>query len=368
MTDPSPDTSGRRQQAAPRRFLKWLFSWRTARRALLGLACLATVWALFCTEENIRGKHAWDRYRRELEARGEQLDYKTFIPKPIPDELNFAATPLIKSWFVRSNNVNIGFVTWKKDNYGLVEDGVASGQSKGDSGDRHYLDLVAWSTAFDAIRGRTFTKNQKIEAGKLDRESRAKAAASILAGLQTNEAVFAELRAASPRPYSRYPVNCDVEDPFSILLPHLGSLRNVCRRLQLKACGELAAGHSDDAQADVMLTLRLVDSLKDEPFLISELVRVACLQLAVEPVWEGLAERRWSDVQLQELQTRLQTCDFVTDARRPFEAERAAGIVIADVIRKHGLGYFTSLFGAGSPSSSDTRVVNWLGALFPTSG
>src|SRR5579862_3340374 len=297
MRDPLPNAPGWWQQSTIRRFLKWLFSWRMARRALLGLACLVTMWALFCTGENIRGKHAWDRYRRELEAQGEQLDYQTFIPKPIPDELNFAATPLIKSWFVRSNNVSIGFENWKKDNYGLAEDGVASGQSKGDSGNRHYLDLVAWSTAFDAIRGGTFTKNQKTEAGKLDRESRAKAVPSILEALKTNEVMFAELRAVSQRPSSRYPVNWDVEDPFAILLPHLGSVRNVCRRLRLKACAELAAGHGDGALADVKLMLRLIDSLREEPFLISHLVRVACLQLVAEPVWEGLAEHRWSDAQ-----------------------------------------------------------------------
>ncbi len=41
----------------------WLhrpFKWRNVRRALIGLAVLVTVYALYCTEENIRGKHAWD--------------------------------------------------------------------------------------------------------------------------------------------------------------------------------------------------------------------------------------------------------------------------------------------------------------------
>jgi hypothetical protein len=350
------------------RFLKWLFSWRTARRSLLGLACLTTAWALFCTEENIRGKHAWDSYRRALEARGEQLDYKTFIPNPIPDDQNFAATPLIKSWFVRSNNVNIGFDDWRKDNYGLAEDSVANGQLKADLGSRHFLDLAAWGTAFDAIRGGTLPKGHKIEAGNLDRESRAKAAPSVLEGLRTNEAVFAELRAVSQRPFARYPVNWNVEDPFSILLPHLGSVRNVCRRLRLKACAELAAGHSDDALADVKLMLRLTDSLREEPFLISYLVRVACLQLATDPVWEGLADHRWSDAQLQELQVHLQHCDFVADVRYPFEVERAAAIATIDLIRKHGFGYLSKLTESVPPSPFDVHVANWLGALLPTSG
>jgi hypothetical protein len=348
------------------RFLKWLFSWRMARRALLGLACLVTAWALFCTEENIRGKHSWDRYRRGLEARGEQLDYKAFIPKPIPDEQNFAATPVITSWFARSNNVNVSFDNWKKDNYGLAEASVADGQNKEDSDNRRFLDLVAWGTAFDGIRSGTFAKGQKIETGSLDRESRAKAAPSVLAALETNEAVFAELRAVSQRPLARYPVNYDVEDPFSILLPHLGSIRNVCRRLRLKACAELAVGRSDDAFADVTLMLRLVDSLQKEPFVISHLVRVACLQLATEPVWEGLAEHRWTDEQLREFQRDFQPYNFVADVRSSFEAERAAAIVTIQLIRKRGLGFLLDLTaGPGSPAPFSKSVANCFGMIVP---
>ena len=69
-----------------RRLFSWLFSWRTIRRCLFAAACLATLLALFYAEENWRGRHAWNKYRRELEARGEQLDYRAFIPKPVPDE------------------------------------------------------------------------------------------------------------------------------------------------------------------------------------------------------------------------------------------------------------------------------------------
>src|SRR6266404_1891714 len=104
MTSPSSDQRSMWQRSTTRRILKWLFTWRMARRALLGLACLVTMWALFCTEENIRGKRAWDKYRRELQARGEQLDWAAYIPKPIPDDQNFAATPVIQSWFPRQGN------------------------------------------------------------------------------------------------------------------------------------------------------------------------------------------------------------------------------------------------------------------------
>src|SRR6185369_7030827 len=102
------------------------------------------------------------------------------------------------------------------------------------------------------------------------------------------------------RPGARYPVIYDLDNPWGIFLPHEGNIKRLCQRLELAACAELAAGQSDRALEDVKLILRLGDSLRDEPFLISYLLRVAIFHIAIQPVREGLAERRWSDAQLQE--------------------------------------------------------------------
>src|SRR5262245_108109 len=79
----------------PGQAARWLFS----RRGLIALAWVATIVALVYAEENWRGRHAWNKMRRELEARGESLDWTTFIPKPIPDEQNFAAASVVQAWF-----------------------------------------------------------------------------------------------------------------------------------------------------------------------------------------------------------------------------------------------------------------------------
>src|SRR6266480_879406 len=73
------------------RFFRWLFSWRAIRAILITSAWIGTIVALLYGEENWRGRRAWNKYRRELEARGEQLEYKAFIPSAVPDEQNFAA-------------------------------------------------------------------------------------------------------------------------------------------------------------------------------------------------------------------------------------------------------------------------------------
>ena len=68
--------------------------------------------------------------------------------------------------------------------------------------------------------------------------------------------------------------------------------------LQLRAIAELQNGESEKALNDVKLSLRLADSVHTEPFLISHLVRIAILQMTLQPVYEGLAEHKWSDEQL----------------------------------------------------------------------
>src|SRR2546422_113206 len=99
MSNPEPPSIYQRSTTV--RFFRWLFTWRTIRRGLIVLGLPVTHVALFYAEENWRGRRAWNKERQRLEARGEQLELKAFIPKPVPDEQNFAATPFIQSWFVR---------------------------------------------------------------------------------------------------------------------------------------------------------------------------------------------------------------------------------------------------------------------------
>ena len=332
-----------------RRLFGWLFSWRTIRRCLFALVCLFTLLALYYAEENWRGRRAWNKYRRELEARGGQLDYRVFIPKPVPDEQNFAATPLIKSWFLKEN---LGSTRFDTDYYGQVFRRVADSNGRY-WGRRQFMDLVAWKAAFAAIEpGETNRHQMFFTTNKLDFDTRAKAAPAVLEGLKSSETDLAELRAASQRPYARYPVIYDLENPWGILMPHIARVVGAIHRLQLKACAELAAGLSESALEDVKLMLFMADSLKDEPFLVSYLERLNCLQTAIQPVWEGLAEHRWTDDQLKEIQTRLQQLNLLVDMTQPLNSERAAGILTADLLARKKYRP-SELFGPSDETGGD---------------
>lgn len=319
MNTTTPPTAWER--TATRRFLRWLVRWQTVRRALIALAWVVTLIALLYGEENWRGRRTWEKYRQELEAQGAQLDLQAFIPPPIPDDQNFAATPFVMSWFPRGGG------GWD-DNYSKA-DAKVPGQ---DASRRQFMDLAAWGTTLKAAETGTLKSYRHIEAGKLDAESRAQAAPAVLAGLQDGEATFQELREATRKPQVRYPVVYHLDNPWGILLPHLAKLKATCLRLRLKACAELALGQSDRAMQDLSLLFYMADSLKGEPFLISYLVRLACLDLASQPVWEGLSEHRWSADQLGELQARLQRLDLLNDLERPRAAERAGIVLTAELL------------------------------------
>ena len=89
-----------RELSLLRRFFRWLFSRRTQRHALVGLAALATLVAVFYLEEDWRGKRAWENCKRELEAKGAVLDWNKYIPPPVPDDQNF---------FTASTNILLRF-------------------------------------------------------------------------------------------------------------------------------------------------------------------------------------------------------------------------------------------------------------------
>jgi hypothetical protein len=64
-------------------------------RFLLVLGLLMIIVGLGYGLADWSGGSAWARYKREWEAKGEKFDFKDFIPPPVPDDQNFALTPIV---------------------------------------------------------------------------------------------------------------------------------------------------------------------------------------------------------------------------------------------------------------------------------
>jgi len=320
------------------RFALWLFSRRGLKSIGIFLVWLITIVFLVYALENWRGKRAWNEVKADLEKRGQTWQFEALVPKPVPPDQNFASLPLVTNWFDRAHMTN------STDDKHLLS--IARNKLGKPKRDQNRLepmvatDLVAWAKAIE------LATNSSTLNGALDippttpeestTEARTRAAAVVLAALAADEPALAQIREALRRPYSRYPINYDTPDPWSILLPHLAKLKMWSQRLVLKASAELALGKTDQALQDIETTLALQDTLEHEPFLISYLVRVAIFKIAFQPVWEGLHEHRWSDGQLKALMEKYSKYDFVPDLEQPLATERAASLKTVELISLHG--------------------------------
>ncbi len=291
--------------------------WPWTRRILIVIACLATLIAVLYAEEDWRGKRAWDNYRRELEAKGEKLDWQAFVPPAVPDDQNFFTAPIFTNMLngkVVMNPYTLAAVqmTWPEND----EVGYLGGEGK-----TRIADLKTWQATYRNPTNVYFTKEFPI-APKPQTPAK-----DVLFALMKFDSVIEELRQASQRPYASVPLN--YEDGFnsaSSLLPVLAELKRCTQVLQLRADAELADGQSAKALDDVKLLLYLNNSLRNSPFLISHLVRFAIVSYDLQPIWEGLAEHKWSDAQLAELDSELAKLDFIADYGSIMRGERAFAI------------------------------------------
>jgi hypothetical protein len=329
---------------------------RCFRWLALGIVALITFVALLYAVENFRGKRAWAKYRKSAEQSGLVLDFAAHVPPPIPTEQNAVDVPLVNAWFDPRMRPKGDPTLWPD----LFERAGKSIGKEHDKTKRRLTDLVAWQEALIVAEA----NNESTQVSQRSRtpQERAIAATNVLAALQVYEPALEQLREGMKRPQARYPVDYNVETPFSILLPHLANIRGICSLLAIRASANLAAGNSEAASRDVMLALRLVESLRDEHFLISYVVQIACFQITAQPVWEGMILQRWNDVQLQAIQQHVTRLDFLKSLQHALDTERAASLTTIDWIKSAKSGQRFEALGepAGAIGESSLNIATFM--------
>lgn len=270
--------------------LKWLFS-----KFLLLAAVLVVLTLMLVFEENWRGTHAWNAYVREHKARGESLDFKQLAPPPVPDDQNFAMTPLLAPLFQADSRKSDDYADQLKARFSIP---VMPGKTQpklGDSAMGRHLNIPEWK---DYLGG------------------------DLLEWLKKYDGDLREISGAARRPYARFPLA--YEQGNAMPLRHATPLMELAKLYRLRACAELDAGQTDQALEDVETIFRLSDSLKNEPVLVSQLVRITILQHGLQAAWEGLAAHRWTDAQLAILEAHFVNGTLLEGLDRAFHGERAS--------------------------------------------
>ena len=329
MSDPTQQSTGK----------------RIGHKTLLGLAYLAVLAWFVWLGLNMTGRNALESYEKKWEARGEHFALADFVPKPVPDDRNFALTPIVATSYesvldknghhlhTRNSHV-VDRLDMNVDASGVPLPYPSNGQdwlvptptNTGNWAMGETTDLKEIQAYFRKLSTRTNMFPVSAQAQS--------PAADVLLALSKYDGTIEELRQAAALPDSRFPLNYDAEPPADILLPHLAGLKASSQVLELRAVAELQNGQSDKALADVKLMLRLAQSIRSEPFLISHLVRIAAFNLALQPVWEGIRDHHWSDAQLEELNQELSGMDFLADYEFAMRGERALTMANIEYMRR----------------------------------
>ncbi|HUR44888.1 MAG TPA: hypothetical protein VMZ27_03350 [Candidatus Saccharimonadales bacterium] len=297
-------------------------------KALFGAVCLATLIALFYAVESWRGRHAFMKHKQTVEAKGQSLDWKAFVPPAIPNEQNLAMTPLFK-----------GLLDLQRTPRGIVW-GDQSGVERLKKVEKIFRD-----TGKNKMPGSgNLEKNQLISIPDYQKyfqnntnvphaPNAQTPAEDVLFALSGFEPELKEIKAAAGT-YSltRFPIR--YEDNMGCLLPHLARIKPVVHYLNAHAIASLEAGRTQDAFEDLKLSYRLTDIFKDEPFVISHLVRIACASMSTQIVKEGLARHQWSVEQLEWIQDYCAKCDLLGSIAKSLQAERAFCITGLDMLRR----------------------------------
>lgn len=370
MTESNPNPASAPEASPVKRQRPWWV--KLLRWGSLSVASLITLLVLVLAVDSWRGQRAWQKYRTEMEAKGVIFDLKGMIPPPVPDDDNFAMTPLLRPALdmhpTEVPDGKGGMTRWKdpagKERLDSISTRGQMPYVDGPNGeklpnDTHWqlgqvTDLKSWQQYYRAITNFPTPP----EPGH--------PAADVLLALSRFDAEIAELREASRRPHARYDIAYDEEPPIAILLPHLGSIRGIAQVASLRASAELALDDQDAALADFLLALRLSDSVSAEPILISHLLRLTVFNVAIRSVWEGLMEHRWNDAHLRQIEARLARLDFITELHQAMRGERAFGNTTMEwIIRNpHMISTLATTKSVGG-SSPDSMTARALGKLIP---
>lgn len=329
-----------------RRFLRW----RPLRWSAGILTGLLLFGVFFYAEEDWRGRRDWAAYQRVLRAKDVDFNWHALAPPPVADRDNFAATPFFAALFDYAPGTHTPRdVAVYNRSASFAETGAPYEEMRRGSDpvpamfERRRTDLAGGLQLFQKTKARANTTGE----ARPDNGDRPATAIALLGELAKFSPVLDELRAASRRPQARFNFSYDESNSWRMPQPHLPVLKRVSNVLTLRASAELALRNVAASEDDVRLIFKLADSIRDEPFRSSLSAREAMLADARQIIWEGLADRRWSDVQLRDFESRLAECSLLRDLQKPLRVEQAANNELFDRLHQHPAIVKDWQFGSG---------------------
>ena len=259
------------------RFFKWLISGRIQKRIWVSIGIFILLAALVAQSLKWAGRSGWENWKAKWEAKGEKFDIASVIPPKVPDHQNFAKSQFFAPLF--DHDADSPKFNEARDRFDIkTTSSLRYAWRKG-----KHRDFVVWESAF-------------------------------------YESDLAKLADDLKRPHCRF--NIRYEDGFAAVLPHLSTMKNAATLFALSSAQRLSKGDTTGAWQDTLNGIRLGEQLRTEPFLISQLVRIAILEINFQTYWEGQVNRQWSAEQLTAFQETFQSIDLLAGMESAIRAER----------------------------------------------
>ncbi len=337
--------------------------WMALRPLVFGVGSVVTAIGLFYAVENWRGARAWAPVEAEMRAKGLGIDLASIISPPIPDERNFAATPLFKAGYT--------LVPRTTGRRGAFDSSFIMDMSPAAEAARKRIQAL---TTFEPEPDRTKVNSGmggpavgRLPNGRVDlaqymmglrkaknyqfNASPGSPAADLLAAFSQREADFAEFAAAARRPECRFDVH--PEELAATLLPYLAPVKGLSHTFFVRSVARLMTKDRAGAFEDMMTSTRLGETPRTEGYVISQLVRIAVHAFGLRAFAEGLAEHAWSDAQLREYQQFQAGLDFRDVILHGLQTEQTMIQLELEELKHHrSVSEFDRLFS--SDSSNDT--------------
>lgn len=341
------------------------------RWVLVPLVVLVSFLVLSYSALRFLAQREWTQTQAELRAKGEKLTLVELAAPAIPDEENFFAAPIWQEvleleWVTHSAGkpllkIKRALTETRMNAFHRAltnSSGVFVGSKlKGsyEKGTPRNLEAVA-----------EFFREQKPASNG---ES---AARTILNHLDSAKEELSELEFAARRPGAN--PNLPKEGSFyQIPLPHLTPPLKIAQYLSARIAAEAADGQGAAAQSHLFLMLRLADALREDPLLITLLVRVSILTQATQSIWDGLEAGCWNETQLREIQKRISETELAGNFANALRSERGgANQTLQSYLQNGGVARFVEdTLQASAPTSSekpdewDQRMTRLFAELYP---
>ena len=269
---------------------------RTQKKRLIIVGVLVALPVLFLVEEHFRGKWALAKLKRQLVAQGEKLAVKDCWP-PAPESAAENGYPelLRAAGMLGASSYNLAAPRTLR---AVVPGKVEVVHS-----------LTEWKTSDTNRKNATNNNWRTLEESFADWHD-------PLAGVRT----------AVRKP--AFDANVDYARGFDAPIYHLGRLKSAAQHLGIDALIQLHHGRLDEAIEDIEAQLLLSHHMRNERFLISQLVRIAITASAIGPTWQVLQAPGLTDAHLARLQRAWETNEFVVSLNQSLEMERAMGVAL----------------------------------------